>query len=104
MHLYLTDPSPLHSTFTTAEGQALYKVETPIKVTGRTAVIGRAIPNDVRRGGGHPAKEDMKDQYGPLAEIEFNRVASSSLRFGTSEMGANAYFRKGSWSIFGRWV
>lgn len=94
MHLYLSDRSPLHATFATEEGQAIYKVDTPFKFPRRTATISRIIPNGVE-GGGAPDEPDMQDRYGHLAEIEFGLV-SSRLRFGGSEIETKDYFRKGS--------
>ncbi|TFK34281.1 hypothetical protein BDQ12DRAFT_727059 [Crucibulum laeve] len=45
MHLYLSHNSPWNATYTTSEGQVIYKVETPLRLGTRTATIKRVIPS-----------------------------------------------------------
>lgn len=99
MNLYLSKRSPIHSNFTDDEGKVLYKVDTPMKVTGRTSTITRATPEELLR-----LEEgiDMHDRFEILAQIEYKTLASSVIKFGETEVKTGAYFRKEGWGPYGR--
>ncbi|KAF8894852.1 hypothetical protein BD779DRAFT_867293 [Infundibulicybe gibba] len=88
MHLYLSDASPLHATFGNEEGQAIYKVDSPFKLVGRTANISRVVPNDVPRG------EDMQDRFAHLAQVEWHTLGSSIIRQAGQEVETKTFFQK----------
>ena len=101
MNLYLSQRSPLHSTFSTEEGQVLYKVETPtFELTGRTATISRVIPNNI----GEHVNPDMRDRFALMAQIDFVRFGVSKLKFDGNEYTTKKYFRKVGLGFHGRWV
>ncbi|KAF5387170.1 hypothetical protein D9615_002093 [Tricholomella constricta] len=96
MHLYLSTRSPLNSVFSTAEGQALYKVETPMAAGTRTSTISCIVPNDIPQH--HSAHTvSMQNRFGHLAQVEHNVISSSILRFGGNEFATKDYFRKVGW-------
>ncbi|KAF8888278.1 hypothetical protein BD779DRAFT_1440034 [Infundibulicybe gibba] len=91
MHLYLSGASPLHSTFSNEEGQVIYKVDSPIKLTNRTASIRRALPNDLFDG------EDTHNRFAHLAQVEWRVVGPSTIRQGGEEIETKTFFRRGGW-------
>jgi len=101
MNLYLSTHSPLRSVFTNEDGQAIYKVETPILEVTRTATISRVIPNDVPKEG-EEADPDMRDKYAFTGSVEFKNLSSSRIKLGGSEFLAKSYFRKEGWNHYGR--
>lgn len=97
MHLYLSKHSPLDSSFSTQDGQVLFKVDTePIKLGTRSCKISCIIPND--------NVDDGRDRFGSLAQIEFNNVESSIIRFRGDRIVTKEYFRKEGWGPYGRCV
>ncbi|KAF8888277.1 hypothetical protein BD779DRAFT_1611346 [Infundibulicybe gibba] len=88
MLLYLSDSSPLHSTFSNEEGQAIYKVDTPFKLKNRTATIRRV--------------DDMRDQFAHLAQVEWRVFGSSRIRQDGEEVETKTFFRKAGCGWYGR--
>ncbi|KAG6810702.1 hypothetical protein H0H92_010665 [Tricholoma furcatifolium] len=99
MHLYLSDRSPLNTILTNADGQVLYKVETPFTLGSRTSTVTRVIPNDIP---GNEEEPSMQDRYEYFGEVEHNPISSSVLRFGGNQFETNTFFRKAEWAPNGR--
>lgn len=97
MLLYLSNRSPLNSVYTNVEGQVLYRTQSPI-ILRRKTTISRVVPNDINS---EPV-EDMQDRFGLLAEIEYNALSSSIIRFRGEEIKTKEYFRKDGWGPIGR--
>jgi len=91
MNIYLTNHADVrHTKFCTADGQIMYKSETPgLFHAGKKTAIYKVIPND--------DPEDMIDKFEELATIEWRVIKSSKLTYNGIEMPIAA---KG---IFGRW-
>jgi hypothetical protein len=96
----MSDRSPLYSVFTNEDGQAIYKVETPMIGITRTATITRVIPNDIPQDG-EDAEVDMKDRYAFMASVEFNHLTSARIRLVGSEFTTKSYFKKEGWGFYG---
>ncbi|KAF9466720.1 hypothetical protein BDZ94DRAFT_1212195, partial [Collybia nuda] len=99
MNLYLSNHSPIHSTFTGNDGQALYKVDTPMKVFGRTSTITRAVSEELLN---LEDGVDMRDRFEFLAQIEYKAFASSIIKFEDTRVETRAYFQKEGWGPYGR--
>lgn len=124
MNLYLSHHSPLNCTLSNEHGQALYKVETPRKLLGRTvATISYVVPNSVPRGAPSPSPKavqeaysaaqvdndkveeaDLQDRYALLGQVEYHFFGTSTLRFGGNEYKTTSYFRKEGMGFYGRYV
>ncbi|KAF9463420.1 hypothetical protein BDZ94DRAFT_1258757 [Collybia nuda] len=102
MNLHLSDRSPINATYFNDDGQAIYKVETPIRLGTRTSTITRVIPNDATPNDGDGDEVDMRDRFGFLAQIEHKPFSSSVIKFGGIETEVKHYFRKEGWSWYGR--
>ncbi|KAF8635601.1 hypothetical protein AX15_000241 [Amanita polypyramis BW_CC] len=121
MHLYLTKRSHLSSTYTDGDGQILYKVEN--KFFNRVTTIKRALPRDIHthprssREESAPPDEAISDndirgdvdenddaeasedpalryRFGHLAEIKFNTITSSTIRYHGEEHETGKFFTK----------
>ncbi|CAA7269181.1 unnamed protein product [Cyclocybe aegerita] len=96
MNLYLqsTFDSPFNGTYVDNQGQPVYRVDTPLALTGRTATIEKAIwtANSTTQAGTGQAGM----VYTKLAEIEFHRLRSSRLRFQGRDWRDDEIFMKGS--------
>lgn len=101
MKLYLSSRSPINSVFTNEDGQAIYKVETPMTMK-RVATITRVIPNDIVPQDGEAADPDMKDRYAFMASVEFNHLSSTRITLVGSEFTTNSYFTREGWTSCGR--
>ncbi|KAF8162683.1 hypothetical protein B0H34DRAFT_671857 [Crassisporium funariophilum] len=72
---------PNKGTYSTEQGQLIYKVDTPFKVSGRTSTIYRSMPT---QGGGQ--------QLTKIGEIEYHRWSPTKLRYGDKEMSEHEIF------------
>jgi len=99
MKFYLSTSSPINSAFTNEDGQAIYKVETPLLKLPWVTSISRVIPNDLPQEDADP---DMRDNYTFMAQIEFHDISPSKITLVGSEFTAKSYFRKEGWGIYGR--
>ncbi|KAG5637190.1 hypothetical protein H0H81_005447 [Sphagnurus paluster] len=82
MHLYLSSSSPLRSTFSNAEDQVLFKVETPVCLGTLTSSISYVVPNDSDPNG----SLSMQDKFAHLGQVEHK---------------TKDYFRKEGWGPYG---
>ncbi|KDR82168.1 hypothetical protein GALMADRAFT_90776 [Galerina marginata CBS 339.88] len=89
-HLYLSSNKPWKSTFTTVEGQVIYKAE-----SGRTITISRILQS-LNHG------NTLMDSFEHLAEIEYHTFRKSRIRYGGRDQTVNEFFRKQGWGFFGR--
>ncbi|KAF9246381.1 hypothetical protein BU15DRAFT_40419 [Melanogaster broomeanus] len=119
MRLYFSTDHVRNSTITNSSGQVLYKVNTPFRpffMTG-TTTIRKIVPNhppifahpSLPDSGSQPNTDDepdhhddpdgvppgeeneiyLRDQFAELAQIEFRRLTSSTLRwFGLNSLGS----------------
>lgn len=103
MHLYLSGRSPLNGVYTDENGQAIYKVHTPLKLSDRTSTITRSIPDDIPRREG---LDDVtfQDRFAHLAQIDWRTIDSTKIRFAGESLDTGNLFRKDGWGWYGRWV
>ncbi|KAF8875694.1 hypothetical protein BD779DRAFT_1449911 [Infundibulicybe gibba] len=97
MHLYLSDTSPLNTTFSDEAGQAIYKVDTPLGLISCTANISRVVRDDIPREG-----KDLQDRFAHLAQVEWHMFGSSFIRQGGQEIDTRIFFRKEGLGWYGR--
>ncbi|KAG6916908.1 hypothetical protein DXG01_004741 [Tephrocybe rancida] len=102
MKLNLSGSSPLNSTFTNDDGQALYKVETKIWAISPTSNITCVIPNDIPRREEEDTNISMQDRFAYFGHVEHNMIASAVLHFGDQRYEAKDYFKKDGWGAYGR--
>ena len=114
MHLYLSKCSHLNSSYVNDDGQVLYKVETPFKFFGLVSTIKSAVPGYVPAPGSSninrpPPYELISDDevqsdagYDAIAEIKFNMITSSVMRYRGEEYETSKFFTKKGLGCFGR--
>ncbi|TFK34267.1 hypothetical protein BDQ12DRAFT_763694 [Crucibulum laeve] len=106
MHLYLSHQEPWNATYTTAEGQVIYKVKTPLRLGTWTATIQRVIPNtellDSPVGTPSAVEPNFQDRFGQLGQIEFHNIQSSRIRYQGQDVEASVFFRKSGFGWYGR--
>ncbi|KAL4259832.1 protein of unknown function DUF6593 [Pleurotus pulmonarius] len=88
MKLFLNTRRPRNCTLAFEDGQAIYKITTPFKVTGRVTTILRVVPS--------------KDKFAHLAEIEWQYIKSSRLRFRGDDIDTGKMFRRFGLGPYGR--
>jgi hypothetical protein len=85
MDLYLSNNSPRNAVLTTAEGLAMYKMETPKKLGLRTTTVSKIVPNE--------KEDDLQDNFAYLAQIEWPVFARDKLRFQREKVVAKSYLK-----------
>jgi len=91
MRLYLSKRSPLRSVYTNEFGEAIYKVETPLKLSGQTITIARSIPADIPHRDGEAA---LENRFAHLAQIDWRYIESTKIRFAGNDLDDKTFFRK----------
>lgn len=84
MDLVFSKNTPRNNIITTRDGQVLYKVETPFRLSGEVTVISRVMPNaristqeDLEE-----AEIDMQDRFSMLAQIDWKTIGATKLQLG----------------------
>lgn len=123
MFLYLTNSNPGRAKFITESGQVLYKSETPFKLSGKSTVVTKVVPNDAPEPpGAHPheapSQEDgegedsdvdsedilveevepnMQDRYQYMGSIKWKPLSRATFVVpGEEEIAAKDFFTTGS--------
>ncbi|KAG0696213.1 hypothetical protein DFH29DRAFT_952080 [Suillus ampliporus] len=73
---------------TNAQGQVIYKTNTPFRLGVRTTTIQKIKPND---------DMSMRDQFEVMGEIEWHTFASSKFRFGGTEVATKDFIPRRGW-------
>ena len=109
MHFYLSSNSPWNATYSNAEGQIIYKTESPrlrLGIGPLPITIERAIPSNVvktkktekteKTENADNATNALPDQFCPLAEIDFrsSSFVASRIRYNSIDMSVNEFFKK----------
>ena len=100
MHLVLSARNPWNANYCNEGGQVVYKAESPGLIT-RTINISRVLP-----AGELEAEEigetQFRDVYELVAEIDYHYLGNSYIKYGGVNLAVNNFFRKGSFSCWGR--
>ncbi|KAK0451407.1 uncharacterized protein EV420DRAFT_1311985 [Desarmillaria tabescens] len=129
MNLYQMSSGILNNTYTNESGQAIYKVSTPHKFSGRVTTISRIVPSDYEpprvedttsyelgslrkctparsdsdgSSIGREPEVDFRDRFAPLGYIDWKVFASSVMRYKGEEVKATTYLKKQGWGSYGR--
>src|SRR3984885_11959349 len=78
MQLYFSNNSPRNAILSNADGQAIYKIDTPKKWGHRISTISKIIPNTT--------KDDMQDRFEEIGQIEWHTIHKTILKTGGSEL------------------
>ncbi|KAK0461634.1 uncharacterized protein EV420DRAFT_1304852 [Desarmillaria tabescens] len=109
MNLYQTSSEILNNTYTNESGQAIYKVSTPHKFSGRVTTISRIVPSDyepprVEDTDSYELGMDFRDRFAPLGYIDWKMFASSVMRYKGEEVKATTYLKKQGWGWYGSYI
>jgi hypothetical protein len=88
MDLYLSNNSPRNTVLHNSEGQAIYKIVTPMKLGKRITTISKILPISSAA-----SPEGMRDQFAYVAQIEWPIFARNRLRMQGQEMDARSYLQ-----------
>lgn len=103
MRLYLSRKPPINAVYSNADGQVLYQVKTPFRISGGTSTITKAIPNNQSKtADNHSTQIDSKERFALLAYIEWHILDPSIFKFGGHEVDVDTYFRYGGLGWHGR--
>jgi hypothetical protein len=82
MEFVFSKNTPRNNVITTRDGQVLYKVETPFKLTGEVTVISRVMSNACisAQEGDEDAEIDMRDRFSVMAQIDWKTVGATKLQ------------------------
>jgi hypothetical protein len=102
MELIFSHNDPINTIITTAEGQVLYKIETPgtdVVLPGKSTTIKGIAPNVTNNA----LEIDMQDRFRELAVIDWHLTESSKLRYDGMELDLSEFLRPdGSLGLVGR--
>jgi hypothetical protein len=110
MELHFTHNSATNTTLYLAEGQALYKIETPFSLGKRTTTISKVVPDDdddiLEKGekdslftlkdslDTETVTEseivDLQDTFAVIGEIDWRNIGHNKLRFGGVELAPSS--------------
>lgn len=102
MKLLLNTRRPRNCTLAFEDGQAIYRITTPFKITGRVTTILRAVPSATDDNGDTEFDARLQDKFAHLSEIEWQYVKSSRLRFRGDDIDTGTLFRKFGLGPYGR--
>ena len=88
MELHLSNNSPRNTVLRNSEGQAIYKIVTPKKLGKRTTTVSKTLPLSSAA-----SREDMRDQFVFIAQIDWPIFAKNKLRMQGNEMDASSYLQ-----------
>ena len=103
MHLYLFPNTPWNATYSNAEGQIIYKAESPrprlpLGIVPLSVTIECAVPSIVAKTETKETTDNAAALPGfySLAEIDFpgNPFTASRIRYNSIDMSTNDFFRK----------
>ncbi|KAG9219783.1 hypothetical protein CCMSSC00406_0008160 [Pleurotus cornucopiae] len=94
MKLLLNTRRQRNCTLSFEDGQAIYKITTPFKVTGRVTTILRVVPSAKDEHDDADLDAHLQDKFAHLAEIEWQYIKSSRLRFRGDDIDTGTLFRK----------
>ncbi|KDQ23063.1 hypothetical protein PLEOSDRAFT_1068135 [Pleurotus ostreatus PC15] len=102
MKLLLNSRRQRNCTLALEDGQAIYKITTPFKVTGRVTTILRVVPSAKDKHDDADLDARLQDKFAHLAEIEWQYIKSSRLRFRGDDIDTGTLFRKFGLGPYGR--
>ena len=103
MHLYLSPNTPWNATYSNAEGQIIYKAESPrprlpLGIVPLSVTIECAVPSIVAKTETKETTDNAAALPGfySLAEIDFpgNPFTASRIRYNSIDMSVNEFFKK----------
>ncbi|KAF7419643.1 hypothetical protein PC9H_002234 [Pleurotus ostreatus] len=102
MKLLLNSRRQRNCTLAFEDGQAIYKITTPFKVTGRVTTILRVVSSAKDEHNDADLDSRLQDKFAHLAEIEWQYIKSSRLRFRGDDIDMGTLFRKFGLGPYGR--
>jgi len=102
MHLYLSANRPWNTNFCNAEGQVIYTAESPMRFSldARPIIIKRILPSNVDLETDN--NDSLRDSFSHLAEIDYNALLTSRIRYNGMDMATSEFFRNEGGNIFRR--
>ncbi|KAF8162682.1 hypothetical protein B0H34DRAFT_290509 [Crassisporium funariophilum] len=79
-------------TYRTEQGQLIYQVDTPYKISGRKSTIYRSMP-------GASSHHGSEQNLAKVAEIEFHQFSPTILRYGDRETSEHELFEGGNGTL-----
>ncbi|TFK24651.1 hypothetical protein FA15DRAFT_669378 [Coprinopsis marcescibilis] len=98
MQLVMSSRKPWSASFSTSEGQVLYRSECPWALGTRTATIYKVIPSEVTPVVGGIS---MQDQFSKIGEVKFHLLSSSKITIGTNNYTSSTLFRRSGINLLG---
>ncbi|KAF9528283.1 hypothetical protein CPB83DRAFT_854776 [Crepidotus variabilis] len=102
MILQLSTTTPWNTNYCTEEGQIIYKVTSGAPSIGpRLMKISRIVAPEL---GSSETLDDwaFRDVFKPLAEVAYNAILSSRIKYGEKDESVSKFFRQGDWGFYGR--
>jgi len=102
MHLYLSTNCPWNTNFCNAEGQVIYKTESPMRFSlgARPIIIKRICPSIVDLKA--DSEDSLRDSFSHLAEIDYTLLLTSRIRYNGIDMATAEFFRNAGGSLYRR--
>ena len=101
MLLYSSSLNPWDTTFRNKDGQIIYKTEYSTRFgLPRQTTIKRIVPSnsaDLETGN----ENALQDSFTDLAEINYEIISSTRIRYNGTEMATSDFFKKSG--FMGRW-